>query len=177
MAALFTGPVGWAGLALVGISAAGLAIWGGVKESRKHEPDSDGGTSMRFLQHAGLTEQAARALTDQSGEGYSVVPLLSRYAQLKGMKLEDPQQQQKLVNWINGMSADQLAALRNNLHHTADDFDGDPSRLPLTADSDRLEVPDIASRPWFTRFGDRGPKSIAQLEAQLAVLQIPTLAP
>ena len=176
-AALFTGPVGWAGLALVGISAAGLAIWGGVKESRKHEPDSDGGTSMRFLQHAGLTEQAARALTDQSGEGYSVVPLLSRYAQLKGMKLEDPQQQQKLVNWINGMSADQLAALRNNLHHTADDFDGDPSRLPLTADSDRLEVPDIASRPWFTRFGDRGPKSIAQLEAQLAVLQIPTLAP
>ena len=93
------------------------------------------------------------------------------------MKLEDPQQQQKLVNWINGMSADQLAALRNNLHHTADDFDGDPSRLPLTADSDRLEVPDIASRPWFTRFGDRGPKSIAQLEAQLAVLQIPTLAP
>ena len=52
------------GLALVGISAAGLWIWNGGKESRKHEPGSDGGTSMRFLQHAGLSEDAARALTD-----------------------------------------------------------------------------------------------------------------
>ena len=97
-AALFTGPIGWAGLAVVGISAAGLWVWNGVKESRKHEPDSDGGTAMRFLQHAGLNESAARALTDQSGDGHSVMPLLNRYAELKGMKLDDPAQQKKFID-------------------------------------------------------------------------------
>lgn len=175
MAALFTGPVGWAGLALVGISAAGLWIWNGVKESRKHEPGSDGGTSMRFLQHAGLSEDAARALTDQSGDGHSVMPLLNRYAELKGMKLDDPAQQKQFIDWINGMQPEQLAALRDNLHETADDIDGDPAKFNATADRDRYVVPDIADRPWFTRMGDHGPESVAQLEAQLQVLQIPVL--
>ena len=177
MAALWTGPVGWAGLALVGISAAGLWVWSGVKESRKHEPDHDGGTAMRFLQQSGLSEGAARALTDQSGEGHSVMPLLTRYAELKGMKLDDAAQQQKFVDWINTMSPDQLAALRDNLHHTADDIDGDAGRFNSTADDDKWVVPDIANRPWFTRFGDQGPESAAQLEAQFAVLQVPALAP
>lgn len=174
-AALFTGPIGWAGLAVVGISAAGLWVWNGVKESRKHEPDSDGGTAMRFLQHAGLNESAARALTDQSGDGHSVMPLLNRYAELKGMKLDDPAQQKKFIDWINGMQPEQLAALRDNLHETADDIDGDPAKFNATADGDRYVVPDIADRPWFTRMGDHGPASVAQLEAQLQVLQIPVL--
>ena len=174
-AALFTGPIGWAGLAVVGISAAGLWVWNGVKESRKHEPDSDGGTAMRFLQHAGLNESAARALTDQSGDGHSVMPLLNRYAELKGMKLDDPVQQKKFIDWINGMQPEHLAALRDNLHETADDIDGDPAKFNATADGDRYVVPDIAARPWFTRMGDHGPESVAQLEAQLQVLQIPVL--
>ena len=178
MAALGAGSLaGPIGIGLVVVSVIGLGIWNSVKESRKHEPDSDGGTSMRFLQHAGLSEAASRALTDQSGDGHSVMPLLNRYAELKGMKLDDPAQQKKFVEWLNTMSPEQLAALRDNLHHTADDTDGDPSRFQPTSDNDGFVVPDIANRPWFTRMGDRGPESMAQLEAQLALLQIPTLAP
>ncbi len=175
MAALWTGPVGWAGLALVGISAVGLGIWNSVKEANKHEPDSDGGTSMRFLQHAGLSEGAARALTDQSGEGHSVMPLLNRYAELKGLKLDDPAQQKQFIDWLNGMPSDELAALRDNLHHTADDLDGDPSKFNATAANDEWTLQDMTQRPWFTRTGVQGPESVAQLEAQLALLGLPTL--
>ena len=180
-AALFTGPVGWAGLAVVGITAAGLWAWNGVKESRAHEPrpkgeGGDDGTAMRFLQHSRLSEPAARALTDQSGDGHSVMPLLNRYAELKGMKLSDPAQQSQFVDWLNTMSPEQLAALRDNLHRTADDIDGDATRFNATADSDRFVVNDIGNRPWFTRSGVQGPESMAQLEAQLNVLQIPLLA-
>ena len=177
MAALFTGPVGWIGLGLVGLSAVGLGIWSGVKASRTHEPDSDGGTSTRFLQHAGLSDDAARALNDQSGDGHNVMPLLSRYAELKGLKLDDPAQQKQFADWINAMAPEQLAALRDNLHRTADELDGDPAGFNETADDDKWVVPDIANRPWFTRSGDQGPASIAQLEAQLSVLQVPVLAP
>ena len=103
------------------------------------------------------------------------MPLLNRYAELKGMKLEDPAQQKKFIDWINGMQPEQLAALRDNLHETADDIDGDPAKFNATADGDRYVVPDIADRPWFTRMGDHGPESVAQLEAQLQVLQIRVL--
>ena len=66
--------------------------------------------------------------------------------------------------------------LRDNLHRTADDIDGDATRFNATADSDRFVVNDIGNRPWFTRSGVQGPESMAQLEAQLNVLQIPLLA-
>ena len=52
------GPIG---IGLVVVSVLGLSIWNGIKEANKHEPGSDGGASMRFLQHAGFSEAAARA--------------------------------------------------------------------------------------------------------------------
>ena len=175
MASLFTGPVGWAGLAIVGISAAGLWIWNGVKEANKHEPDSDGGVSMRFLQHAGLDEATARALTDQSGDGYSPVPLLARYAQLKGYDLSNAGDQQAFVNWLNTMPKDELAAMRDSLHHTLDEIDGDVSKFRATAPDDATEVADTQDRPWFARSGEEQPMSVAQLEAVLGVLNLSAL--
>jgi hypothetical protein len=174
-AGLFTGPIGWAGLAVMGLAAIGQVLWSRSQESKVHEPEKDGGTSMTFLQNAGFSEAAARALCDQSGDGHSVVPLLNRYAALKGLDLTNPADQQAFTQWINAMPAEQLAALRDNLHHTADDLDGDASGFGKTADDDKWVVPDIADRPWFTRFGDMGPESMAQLDAQLKVLGLPEL--
>ena len=171
------GPVAWVGLGLIALSAGGLIAWDHHQQVTAHEPGNDGGTSMRFLQNAGLSEAAARALTDQSGDGHSVMPLLNRYAELKGLNLQDEAQQRRFAGWLNALSPDQLAALRDNLHHTADDIEGDPERFHATADGDAQAVADIAERPWSTRSGDRGPESVAQLEAQLDLLAIPLLAP
>lgn len=168
------GPIG---IGLVVVSVLGLSIWNGIKEANKHEPDSDGGASMRFLQHAGFSESAARALVDQSGDGHSAVPLLERYAQLKGLDLTQTADRDTFVAWVNGMSGDQLGALRDNLHRTLDEFDGDVSRFNATADDDPWVVPDTAQRPWFAAGGDAQPESAAQLDAVLAVLEIPTLQP
>jgi len=171
-AGTIAGPIG---IGLVVVSVVGLAIWNGTKEANKHQPGSDGGVSMRFLQHAGFSEPAARALVDQSGDGHSAVPLLERYAQLKGLNLADPAQRQRFVDWINAMPPERLGQLRDNLHHTLDDIDGDVSRFNATADSDTLSVPDIRNRPHFAWTGVASPDSAAQLDAVLGVLSLPVL--
>ena len=100
MAALGAGSIaGPIGIGLVVVSVVGLGIWNSVKEANKHEPGNDGGVSTRFLQHAGLSESAAAALNDQSGEGYNVMPMLARYAQTKGRDLNRPADQQKFTDW------------------------------------------------------------------------------
>jgi len=168
------GPIG---IGLVVVSVLGLAVWNGIKEANKHEFDNDGGTSMRFLLHAGFSQAAAHALVDQSGDGHSPVPILARYAELKGLNLEDPAQRQTFVDWINTMQPEQFEVLRDNLHHTLDDIDGDVSRFHATADDDAIVVPDTQSRPHFAAFGDATPRSAAQLDAVLGVLSIPVLQP
>jgi LysM repeat protein len=176
LAAFGTGSIaGPIGIGLVVVSVVGLAIWNGVKEANKHEFDSDGGTSMRFLQHAGFDAEAARTLVDQSGEGYSTVPLLARYAELKGLNLGDPVQRQKFVDWVNAMPPERLGGLRDNLHRTLDDVDGDVGRIGATAADDAMAVSDIGNRPYFAATGYAQPKSAAQIDAVLSVLEIPVL--
>lgn len=168
------GPIG---IGLVVVSVIGLGIWNSTKEANKHEPDNDDGASMRFLQHAGFSEAAARALCDQSGDGYSPVTILQRYAELQGLHMDRPADRQKLVDWINAMRPEQLAALRDDLHHELDRIDGDVSKFNATADDDRFVVPDTANRPWFAATGTATPKSAAQLDAVLDVLKVPELTP
>ena len=168
------GPIG---IGLVVVSVVGLAVWNGIKEANKHEYDSDGGTSMRFLQHAGFSMAAARALVDQSGDGHSPMPLLARYAELKGLNLADPAQHQRFVDWINAMPPERLGALRDNLHNTLDDIDGDVSRFNATADDDQWVVSDTHFRPHFAYSGAAEPNSAAQLDAVLEVLELPVLSP
>ena len=166
------GPIG---IGLVVVSVVGLGIWNGVKEANKHEPGSDGGLSMRFLQHAGFSEEAARALCDQTGDGVSPVPIVARYAELKGMDLANPAERQRFVDWINAMPPEKLAALRDNLHRTLDEFEGDASRLTATADDDAWVVQDTLQRPWFAASGAARPESAAQIDAVLQVLELPEL--
>lgn len=118
----WAGPVG---IALVAIATIGLGIKDRVDQSNIHMND----TSAAFLKHSDFNEAASKALVDQSGEGWSPVPLLVRYAEAKGYKLDDAGQRQKFVDWVNGMPADKLDKLRDQLHFTLDDFDGDVSKL------------------------------------------------
>lgn len=186
MAALGAGSLaGPIGIGLVIISVVGLTLWSNTKEANKHEPGSDGGVSLRFLQHAGFSEDAARALVDQSGEGHSPVPLLQQYAQLKGLDLADAADQQRFVDWINGMDPAALARLRDRLHATLDHVDGDVSKFTATSDLDSSLVvpPEYQSPSWsapneyelLAQIIRERPTSVVQLDAALAELGLPAL--
>jgi hypothetical protein len=173
--ASLAGPIG---IGIVLVSVIGLGVWNGVKEANMHEPGSDNGVSMRFLQHAGFYEPTARALVDQSGDGHSPVLLLERYAQLQGVDLIDPVQRQKFVGWINSIPVDKLATLRNSLHMTLDNVDGDTNKFTVTNPSDARLVPVIGHpKNRFRVDYGRPLSSVAQMNAVLEVLNIAQLKP
>ncbi|PSH70205.1 peptidoglycan-binding protein LysM [Phyllobacterium brassicacearum] len=182
MAALGTGTMfGPAGLVIVGAAVIGQMIVGDTRHSNIYMTD----TSKHFLEHADLDERVAGALVDQSGDGHSPVPMLAKYAEMKGYELDQPTDRQQFVNWLNSIPNDKLEALRDNIHHTLDDFGGDVSRLTATADGDAnytdpdelnyrytgsdVYVPSTADR---IRSGEASPSSVAQIDVVLAELGI-----
>lgn len=122
------GPVG---LAIGVTSALALGWYQHVQSANKHENDPD---TARFLRIAaddgtGFSPDTARALSDESGQGYSPVPLLVKYAQDKGYNLNQAADRHTFYQWINGMSGEQLSQVRDELHHTLDEFGGDVDKL------------------------------------------------
>ncbi|MQW85715.1 LysM peptidoglycan-binding domain-containing protein [Sinorhizobium saheli] len=183
MAALGTGTMfGPAGLVIVGAAVIGQMIVADTRDSNTYMTE----TSKRFLAHSGLDEAAAGALVDQSGDGHSPVPILARYAELKGYRLERPADRQKFIDWLNGLPNGGLEKLRDNLHRTLDTFGGDPAKLSATAGSDesytdsqrlneryvsgQVYIPSLADR---IRNGDAAPASARQIDVVLAELGIP----
>jgi spore germination cell wall hydrolase CwlJ-like protein len=160
----WSGPVGF-GLVVVG--ALGLEAHRKHQEVTKYETP----TSADFLDHSDLSREAADVLVDQSGEGHSPVPILMRYGELRGLT---PQQTAGWINSIVGSEdgAAKLAALRDNLHHTLDEIDGDVSRFNATSPNDAERIWDTEQRPWFARTGVARPDSAAQLDAMLPILEI-----
>ncbi|MGH8083605.1 MAG: hypothetical protein ACREP7_23720, partial [Lysobacter sp.] len=119
---------GWAGpvgIGLVVIATIGLTLKDRADQANKFETPA----SAAFLTAAGFTPQAAAALADQSGEGYSVVPALATYATVQGYDLNTVEGQQKFTTWINTMDPGKLAQLRDGLHHKLDGSDGDIKAL------------------------------------------------
>lgn len=116
------GPVG---IGLVVVATAGLTIKDRVEHSNAHMNPA----SAKFLEHAQFNPQVSQALVDQSGEGWSPVTLLARYAEAKGYKLDEPGQRDRFVAWVNAMPTDKLERFRTELHHALDQFDGDVSKL------------------------------------------------
>jgi len=182
MAALGTGTMfGPAGLVIVGASVIAQMIVTDTRASNVYMTD----TSKHFLEHAGLDEDVAGALVDQSGDGFSPVPILARYAEMKGFKLDQPADRQRFIDWLNDMPHESLEALRDNLHHTLDDFDGDISKLTATADNDfqytdpeelnyqytgtPVYVPSLADS---IQLGEAHPSSVAQIDVVLEQLGI-----
>lgn len=126
----WAGPVGW-GVALVATIGLG---WYGHVQAANHFQDGDvGKATVKFLEDAGFSQDAAKALSDESGNGYSPVPLLVQYAKDKGYNMSDPAQRQQVVAWVNGMSSSELSAVRDWMHHTLDDFHGDVGKLGTDA--------------------------------------------
>lgn len=124
-------------------------------------------TTADFLAHAGFSEEAAQLLIDQSGDGHSVVPLLMRYGELHGLSPE------QTVEWINTIPESEngtamLAALRDNLHNTLDEFDGDISRFDAHAEGFELASPSLGE----SRSGSLTPRSQFELDAILPQLGI-----
>lgn len=116
------GPVG---IGLVAIGTIGLTIKDRVDHSNAHMNP----TAAKFLSHAGFDAATSTALVDQSGEGWSPVTLLARYATDKGYKLDNPADQKKFVEWVNGMDDGKLEKLRSQLHFALDDIDGDVAKF------------------------------------------------
>lgn len=176
------GPIGL-GVVILGVGAS--MIVSNVRENNKYETEA----SARFLDHSDLDTEASKALVDQSGEGYSPVPLLAEYAKAKGFDLDNATHRSSFIAWLNGMSSEQLTTLRDNLHHTLDEFDGDVTKLKETASDDyeytigTLYNQEVVT-PYKTIFGERfyvedgdaSPSSVTQIDVALNTLGIPELA-
>jgi hypothetical protein len=109
-----------AGIGLaVALAAYGLASWRTVQASNRYM-NEEGRT---FLEHSGLSSSTAGVLTDQSGEGYSPVPLFFAYAESRGMDL------QETVQWLNQIPTDTLRFARDLVHHRLDEVDGDLAQV------------------------------------------------
>ena len=123
----------------------GLAIWSHHEQATQYQTP----TTTRFLEGAGLSPQAAQAFTDQSGDGYSPVPLLARYAQLQGLDLQKAPDQQKFVNWINSLSPDQLKSVVTAANEEQDRIGGNVSQFNPTSSQDSVPF----QHTTYSRFG------------------------
>ncbi|MGU3399938.1 LysM peptidoglycan-binding domain-containing protein [Brucellaceae bacterium D45D] len=176
------GPIG-VGVVIVGTIASMVVTK--VQDSNKYDNE----LSQHFLEHSGLSEAAADALVDQSGEGYSPVPILLEYAAAKGYDMDNADHRAAFVDWINGIEPKQLETLRNNLHHTMDEFKGDPSQLQQTAPDDadytddteynKMEIKGSYNSEFGERYsvqaGNASPSSVVQIEVALGTLKITDL--
>ncbi|WP_104201709.1 LysM peptidoglycan-binding domain-containing protein [Billgrantia saliphila] len=136
-------------------------------QTAQHNSRFETQTTADFLMHAGFSEEAAQVLIDQSGEGYSAVPLLIRYGELHGLTPE------QTVAWVNSIpqgenGATMLSALRDNLHNSLDAFDGDITQFRAHADGFELASPSLGE----SRSGSLTPKSQFELDAILPQLGI-----
>jgi hypothetical protein len=204
MGALGTAMMGVSGsLLAAGIGAplvVGAVVLGAqydhVQQSNEfaYQGDDQPGT-MPALDALGFDRDAAIALSDHSSQGLSAVPLLVRYASERGLDA------QQAMDWINGIDAtrvdgapSKLDLLRDNLHHTLDEIDGDLARLPSTdspADAEFLAMESIdaegadaegvvvVTSEDLILDGDRAPMSMRQIDDVLQVLGIapPPLQP
>lgn len=116
------------GLGLVVFSSFALAHTQRISESNKYMD----GTTTKFLEDLGFDKEAAGVLSDQSGEGYNVLPLIAAYGDSNGWSRAET------LERINNMTADQLVAFRNVLNHTLDEVDGDISKITATGPTDSV---------------------------------------
>lgn len=119
-AAAWLGPVG---LGVTAVGVVGKLAYDAIKNAHQYE-----GASEKFLRSAGYDAEAAAALSKQGGvlsgaAGSGQLPFLQKYAELKHVPAD------RLQQWINGLSADQVAQLSKRVLQTAGDSGGDPGRF------------------------------------------------
>jgi len=133
--ALF-GTASWAGPVGIGIAAVAAVGSLGVNQYRNVSASNDytGQEARDFFAHAGFDADAARALADRSGEGYSPIPILMQYGQEHGLT------PQETIDWMNSLDKSDLDFARDRFHHTLDDIDGDLSEFAATHEDDQSRI-------------------------------------
>ncbi|MCQ2029483.1 LysM peptidoglycan-binding domain-containing protein [Stutzerimonas zhaodongensis] len=172
MAAVGTGSIwGPVGIGIVLLGTGAQMKYDQVKQANIYQT----GTTVEFLTHSGFSEAAAQVLSDQSGQGHSVLPLLERYANSRGLDLNETTDQQRFAAWINDMPTDRLGALRDNLHRSLDEVGNDLGQMPVSSDDDEFFAFNNTDRPHFTYSGYAKPLSMNQLDTVLRILDLETL--
>lgn len=172
MAALGTGSVwGPIGVGVVLVGTGAQIKYDQVQEANKYQTQ----TTVDFLKHAGFSDTAAQTLSDQSGKGYSVLPLLERYADSRGLDLKDATDQYAFVSWVNDMPEERLAVLRDNLHRSLDEVGNDLGQIPVASKDDEFFEFNNSDRPHFTYTGYAKPLSMNQLDTVLDLLELDRL--
>lgn len=128
-AGAWAGPVGVALGVVAGVGVIGVNQWRRVDDSNEHMNS----TSREFLQHAGLKENVAGALVDQSAEGHSPVPFLFEFAAHREMSPE------QTVEWLNGLSKSELESIRDRAHEALDKAGGDLGKFEAKSDQGTLD--------------------------------------
>jgi hypothetical protein len=181
-AGTIAGPIG-IGVVILGVGTS--MIVDDVRQANKYENPR----AITFLDESQLSREASNVLIDNSGDGHSAVPLLLEYAHEKGFDLDNSDHRTLIMTWINGMSSEQLATLRDNLHHTIDEFGGDASKLEQTA-MDDYEYTSVTfydrevvtpyktffGKRFYVEDGDAAPASVMQIDVALQTLGIAELA-
>jgi LysM repeat protein len=172
MAAVGTGSMwGPVGIGVVLLGTGVQMKYDQVKLANQYQTE----TTVKFLVNAGFSETAAQTLSDQSGKGYSVLPLLERYANSRGLDLNDAADQQSFVAWVNAMPADRLGVLRDNIHRSLDEVDNDLEQIPDASEDDDFFEFNNTDRPHFTYSGYATPLSMNQLDTVLQILDLQSL--
>jgi hypothetical protein len=104
-----------------------------------------------------------------------VLPLLERYANSRGLDLNDTADQQTFVAWVNAMPADRLGVLRDNIHRSLDEVDNDLEQIPDANEDDDFFEFNNTDRPHFTYSGYATPLSMNQLDTVLQILDLRSL--
>jgi hypothetical protein len=161
--ASWAGPVGVA----IGFIAAAASFGLGIFRANEAEAELED-ASRQFLQSLGYDAEAAKVLSDFSGDGHSSVSLLHQYAEQKGYDLANPADNAAFVDWINEMDPGTLTELRDALNHVIDDYDGDAGKLGSDTDEPPTEYnvnPSTgAATPKVTVFE---PQTVGEIDAFL----------
>jgi hypothetical protein len=160
----WSGPVGF-GLVLVG--NIGLEMHRGRQEASRYETQA----SADFLRHSGLSDEAARALVDQSDEGHSPVPLLFEYGRHRGLS------EAQTAAWLNSLTPRQLETLRNAVHTHLDGVNGDISTFTAGTPEDRQYVDQILALGRFRSPYQLLPENAVRMDGLLEALGIPQPRP
>ncbi|WP_462383556.1 hypothetical protein [Pseudomonas sp. Marseille-QA0892] len=137
--------------------------------------------TVEFLKHAGFSESAAQTLSNQSREGYSIVPLLARYAAEKGLDVRDEHGQKTFVSWVNDMSPERFDALAGNLRNAIDSHGGNASTFPVSDPAIDGRVKQMLDDRWIDgekeyMSGNSSVATFVQLDMALDQMDIPQLS-
>lgn len=157
-AAAWLGPIG---IGLIVVGTIGNALYQNHKIDKLHDTPE----AAKFLEVAGFNDKTAKALVDQSGEGFSPVPLLMKYGQLHGLTAD------QTIQWLNNLSEAQLATTRDVVHRTLDELDGDITKFHMTASDDADYIEGAVIVPAAS--GQVPALSQAQLDTVLTLRDIP----